>query len=1493
MYSNCSKLMFKSVAFTFLLLITLLVPANAAVITVDDDGVSDYSSIQAAVISATLGDTIEVQSGIYYENVVLDKELFLKGIGFPLIDANGNGTGISVIANNCTIEGFNITESGTDWNGGDADSGIKIKSANNTILNNKVNSNQYGIFIFTASNNTIESNTISNNEEGIYTFISPMNFIDNNTLSYNSNKGIYISSSDNISVYNNTVSSNSYGIYLDQSANCVLEDNIVFSNVDGIWLRVSYTNALINNTVFENSGDGIYLSSSCSNTLTGNTLTSNHDGFYLYSSSTDNIFTKNIASNNLGRGYYIWSGSHHNILQNNFAVNNLNGIEISSSDSTKLKDNVVYDNTNNGIHISRSYNSFLANNNVSYNDCGIYLYFAEISFLANNNASYNDYGINAYGSTHGLLLKNNLIDNIIYNAYDTYGYSTWILNYYSDYTGTDSNNNNIGDVSYYLPPSGDSVDKYPSMQPWDNNEMGDGANFSLKAGENVDLYEGYSFCLKQTDVDGSKVWIELEKNGVFIDDKIITKGSFFDFTNNINGSEALICFGTVDNIFQGQVDSIAFFGNFYQLSEGNIGILISNTSDLEAAQPSPQPPTVIGYNPSTSISSDISNSVTFTIDVNQSVNVNWLLNGNLVLSALSVTTSSYTNNSAELGTHNLTAVVTNSNGSDQVTWDWTVSATSGPQITSFDPSDLTPESIEGTSQEFSIDFDQVCDVEWYIDGLAVDSDTGVTSSTYTNTSATEGSYTVVANATSANGSVELSWDWTVFAIAGPQITSFNPSDLTPESTEGTSQEFSIDIDQVCDVEWYIDGSAVKTESSVTSSLYSVTDPSIGTYTVTVNVSNANGEGAKEWEWEVQSNTYYSGDRIWDETTNQSADQYVWDYLTYSGFYYDLDTNEGSESMTIVDIDRVINAGDLTYMAAAMQTGFEYNGWGEYESIGFMGEKYLAGYPDDAFEFGFDAISLMSAGQLSKVLVDDDEQQFVYNASSIVLEEGYQLAIIEIYTNNDRVFVNLLKDGSVVDSDLLSSGGTYIYEKDLGGINDAPIIAVNFGEIFGGVETSAIFIDGIFQVSDDYEQIAAGTDYGLMEITSISSTKIEMENPIDINLAKGNIIDLMGDIKIVVADDVTLRFAPFTNMTEPGYYELRGTVAEESSFIWTPMNFEGLYYEIDDGGLSESLEVIDCTGRVIAEDNLVYKARIVNSQYDHKEWGVYNAIGLFGEKYVPIVNNPNKIAELLVDSNETHTLMKNDHLDLGNGYELLVYDFDVEGEKVWIQLFKDSNFIDDHILYPSTIGEDIWNVEKDVAGESDVVVLKVRATNVTQDENSTFCQIEGIWLIDWMNVNEISLGERNGLLEMDAVTNEYIQYHNPEPLTLEMDSTIGIARDLQIRVADSTEIRYYPFIEKYVSNGSSSSGGGGGGATGETYTMSLQKGWNLVSTPITPDTPEVTSIFGSNDDILLPVYTWNTASKQYYEAESLEIGTGYWVLVLNDTQVSFTGTPYTG
>lgn len=131
-------------------------------LVVDDDGVecpgASFTTIQAAVTSATAGDTIQVCAGTYKENVTINKALTLNGAnaGIPgdgtrgaesIILTNGNQLNVvTVTASNVIVDGFTVD--GDDplvtgvalYSGDDANAqhGIRVSATfgNQTVRNN-------------------------------------------------------------------------------------------------------------------------------------------------------------------------------------------------------------------------------------------------------------------------------------------------------------------------------------------------------------------------------------------------------------------------------------------------------------------------------------------------------------------------------------------------------------------------------------------------------------------------------------------------------------------------------------------------------------------------------------------------------------------------------------------------------------------------------------------------------------------------------------------------------------------------------------------------------------------------------------------------------------------------------------------------------------------------------------------------------------------------------------------------------------------------------------------------------------------------------------------------------------------------------------------------------------------------------------------------------------------------------------------------------------
>jgi len=149
----------------FVILILIIGSVSAAKITVGPAG-EDYQQIQKAIDNASSGNLIEVHSGTYPEHLYLSKAVTLIGVdtgkGRPIVNATKSGSALTLAANGSTVEGFNFTGSG---HCGCGNAGIYVQSSNDTVIDNVIYKNKYGIYVKAGyKNNTFISNDLLDNE---------------------------------------------------------------------------------------------------------------------------------------------------------------------------------------------------------------------------------------------------------------------------------------------------------------------------------------------------------------------------------------------------------------------------------------------------------------------------------------------------------------------------------------------------------------------------------------------------------------------------------------------------------------------------------------------------------------------------------------------------------------------------------------------------------------------------------------------------------------------------------------------------------------------------------------------------------------------------------------------------------------------------------------------------------------------------------------------------------------------------------------------------------------------------------------------------------------------------------------------------------------------------------------------------------------------------------------------------------------------------------
>jgi len=456
-----------------------------------------------------------------------------------------------------------------------------------------------------------------------------------------------------------------------------------------------------------------------------------------------------------------------------------------------------------------------------------------------------------------------------------------------------------------------------------------------------------------------------------------------------------------------------------------------------------------------------------------------------------------------------------------------------------------------------------------------------------------------------------------------------------------------------------------------------------------------------------------------QVTNTGVPEFTWDNSKFAGLYYDVDKNIGNETITFSLSDTTPTGATLSdqqdattglrgvvYETKAQLKTFKYKGWGQYDAIGFLADKYFAAYDPtvtaDVTNAGakvaylYDASknrNLMTNEQLSKILIDNNTEVLINSSSPLKLKEGYELSIKSINVNETKVMLELKKNGQRVDTEIVQptidnariSDQTYYYKTNLGDTEDIIQIAVHFKNIFHGADKDSATVDGIFQISDTPLLLKSDQQYDKMSIRNVDATdmSIVMDNKDNqITLSKNKDVLLMQNIHIKTADqDGTvaepLRYYIYKAITAPGSYQLRGTVSNvmQNQVTWNNSTFSGFYYDIDKNLGAETLTFrptqVTTTGATLSDQadsnnnrGVVYQTSAQLKAFKYNAWGQYDVIGFLANKYFAAydptvtanVAAVNESVAYLYDASTNSNLMTNEQISqvlVDNNTEMLI------------------------------------------------------------------------------------------------------------------------------------------------------------------------------------------------------------------------------------------------
>lgn len=343
-------------ALTFWLTVLTVSLAHAADVTVEPG----TGTLARAVETASPGDHLILQAGSYTGTITITRPLTISGNGTVRVTGTGESSVFTVDAPDVTIEGLEITGSGTSHQ--TIDSGVQMtkKAERAVVRDNHLEGNLYGVDIHGATDALVENNTIiggtdrlmSRRGNGVYVWNAPGATVTGNTI-LQGRDGIFVNSSRNNTFSANRFENLRFAIHYMYADDSTVSGNISVSNHLGYAIMFT-TNVRITGNISLNDRDhGIMLNYANNSLIEGNAVVGGGEKcLFVYNANKNNIRDNRFESCPIG--IHFTGGSAKNEITGNAFVGNRTQVKfVSTKDhvwsGNYWSDHAAYDVNGDGI----------------------------------------------------------------------------------------------------------------------------------------------------------------------------------------------------------------------------------------------------------------------------------------------------------------------------------------------------------------------------------------------------------------------------------------------------------------------------------------------------------------------------------------------------------------------------------------------------------------------------------------------------------------------------------------------------------------------------------------------------------------------------------------------------------------------------------------------------------------------------------------------------------------------------------------------------------------------------------------------------------------------------------------------------------------------------------------------------------------------------------------------------------------------------------------